>query len=133
MGISKNKKRNFKARSIRLNKLKATEDNELNTSNKKNLINRKLEEVEMVSSSESEYFPSQSIEDNSSFKNVLDQLLDFLIENFGSEWKNLAKRNISALLCLTLKQFNISNVQIELLLKSCNLLTVKTSNFWLEK
>ena len=116
-----------------MNKPKATEDNELNTSNKKNLINRKLEEVEMVSSSESEYFPSQSIEDNSSFKNILDQRLDFLIENFGSEWKNLAKRNISALLCLTLKQFNISNVQIELLLKSCNLLTVKTSNFWLEK
>lgn len=133
MGITKKKKRTLKARSARLIQITSTGNIQPQVLIEENFSNHTIEEDETVFSSQSEYIPSQLSQNDSCFQNILDQLFAFLIENFGSERRHLVKRNVSALLCLILKHFDVTNVQVESLLNACNLLSVKTSNFWLGK
>ena len=81
----------------------------------------------------SQYLPSQTDDDDSYFSVVLEQLLGFFIEKFGSNWKNLVKRNLSVLFGLILKHFKITNDSIELFLKKFDLLSLKSTNFWVKE
>ena len=94
MVVSKRKRQTLKARAAKSAKASKSSDRDTNTIDPivYELHNEEIEFHITQSSANSQYLPSQTDDDDSYFRVVLEQLLGFFIEKFGSNWKNLVNQ-----------------------------------------
>ena len=67
------------------------------------------------------------------YSELIGTLMENLIYDFGDKWSSLTSRNLSVLISLILKAFNVWDKNVDIILEACNLMRTRTSKFWLSK